>query len=272
MGRLTMSVLITLLILAFIAWAAFTQIMGRQQTSVSCSYDPATARKIVSKCFGMWWTTVPGNGDDNFKSKRGSKAPVISISYGMSATGGCDVDIWCSHGVKQYGVLNHAQLVWRKKRAVARALAQADLGTSQAPASAASSGAIPLQSPRQQPSGQPMIDAFNRFDPSGRDRIPSQMPEVGTRQDQRNEEPRGRHSQPALRHEQKESAAANGSCAHSPGSHTEFGEIKVKGDPPYRYREFWHVTACTKCGEETRREGDEYYGDDMADIHWKWRR
>jgi hypothetical protein len=76
----------------------------------------------------------------------------------------------------------------------------------------------------------------------------------------------------AKRHEQKESAVANGVCVHTPGSRTEFGEIRVKGDPPYRYREFWNVTACTKCGEETHREADEYYGDDMADIHWKWRR
>jgi hypothetical protein len=135
-----MGVLITLLILAFIAWATFTQIMALQQTSISCSYEPATAHRIVSKCFGMWWTAVPGNGDDNFKSKRGSKAPVISISYDMSGTGGCDVDIWCSHGVKQYGVLNHAQMVWRKKRAAVRALAQADLGSLQAPVSPASSG------------------------------------------------------------------------------------------------------------------------------------
>lgn len=37
-GIFTMGVLITLLILAFIAWATFTQIMARQQRSVSCSY------------------------------------------------------------------------------------------------------------------------------------------------------------------------------------------------------------------------------------------
>jgi len=46
---------------------------------------------------------------------------------------------------------------------------------------------------------------------------------------------------------------------------------QLKGDPAYRYREFWHVTSCARCGEEMSREGDEYYGDDMADIHWKWR-
>jgi hypothetical protein len=266
-GVLVMAVLITLLILAFIAWATFTQVMARQQTSVSCSCEPATARRIVSKCFGMWWTAVPGKGDDNFKSKRGSKAPVISISYDMSGTGGCDVDIWCSHSVKQYGLLNHGQMVWRKKRAVARALAQADLGSRQARVSPSISGAVPLESPRPQSLAQPRIDA------SGRERILSQMPEVGTSQDQGNEESSGWNSLLVPRHELKEATvAANRSCVHSPGSHMEFGEIKIKGDPPYRYREFWQVTACTKCGEEMHREADEYYGDDMADIHWKWSR
>lgn len=207
---------------------------------------------------------MPGNGDDNFKSKRGPKAPVISISYDMSGTGGCDVDIWCSHGVKQYGVLNHAQMVWRKKRAVARALAQADLGSLPAPVSPASTGAVPLESPRPQTLAQPRIDV------SGRDRVLSQTPEVETNQNQGNEESPGWNSRPTPRHELKESAAAaNRACAHSPGSHMEFGEIKIKGDPPYRYREFWQVTACTKCGKETHREADEYYGDDMVDIHWK---
>jgi hypothetical protein len=169
-----MSVLITLLILAFIAWGMFTQIMARQQTSVSCSYDSATARKVVSECFGRWWTAVPGDGADNFKSKRGSKAPVISISYDRSESGGCDVDIWCSHGVKQYGVLNHAQLVWRRKRAVVRALAQADLDFS--PSQAASRETRSLESPQPQPSAQSMIDSLNRFDLAGRDRIPHPQP------------------------------------------------------------------------------------------------
>jgi hypothetical protein len=61
-------------------------------------------------------------------------------------------------------------------------------------------------------------------------------------------------------------------CRHEFRSSMEFGEIKWKGqENPYRYREFWHVQTCMKCGL-TERESDEYYGDDMATIHITWRR
>ncbi len=176
-----MGALITLLVLAFIAWAIFTQVMARQQTSVTCSFDPATARRIVSKSFGIWWNSVPGRGDDNYRPKRGPKAPIISISYEAAENGGCHVDIWCSHGIKNYGVLNHAQLMWRKKRAVARALAQAELTLTQAsatssPTSTASPAAAGLPGP--QPPTQPAIDPMNGFGAAaGTDRIPPRKPE-----------------------------------------------------------------------------------------------
>jgi hypothetical protein len=87
-------VLIFLLVLAFIGWAAFVQVMARQQTSTSCPYDLTTARRIVSQFFsGWWWAAVPGKGDDNYRPKRGPKAPVLSISYNMTKSGGCHVDI-----------------------------------------------------------------------------------------------------------------------------------------------------------------------------------
>src|ERR1022692_3714405 len=63
--------------------------------------------------------------------------------------------------------------------------------------------------------------------------------------------------------------AEGGACNHTPKNHMEFDEIKQKGNPPYLYREFWNVSTCSKCGDQ-HREADEYYGDDMADIHWKW--
>lgn len=224
-----MGVLIFLLVLAFIGWATFTQISARQQTSVSCPYDAATARAVVARCFGRSWASVDGNGHLNYKPRVRARAPVISVSFDAAESGGCEVDIWCSGGTKRYGVLEHGQLVWRKKRAVARALTHAALGSARAPTQALSTGGtVPPQASSPQA--------------------------------------------PVSRDEQNGSSAANGSCAHALGSHMEFGEIKVKGDPPYRYRDFWHVTACTKCGKEVHREADEYYGDDMADIDWKWRR
>jgi hypothetical protein len=171
-----MGALITVLFLAVVGWNTFTQIMARQQTSISCSYDVATARGIVSRSFGMWWKAVPGNGEDNYKSKRGSSAPTLSISYDVGEGGGCHVDIWCSHGTKRYGVLNHAQLAWRKKRAVARALAREELARSQPlaqPGRNETAGAI---SRTQQAPALPAIGAMNHFGLVGADRIGPQRP------------------------------------------------------------------------------------------------
>ena len=33
-------------------------------------------RRTVTQSFGMWWKAVPGRGEDNYKAKRGSNAPV----------------------------------------------------------------------------------------------------------------------------------------------------------------------------------------------------
>lgn len=224
-----MEVLIVLLILAFIGWATFTQFSARQQTSISCPYDTDTARAIVANCFGRSWALVSGKGDLNYKPRMRARAPVISVSFDAAQHDGSEVDIWCSAFTKRYGLLEHGQLVWRKKRSVAHALTQAAVGSSQGAAPAISNGsAVPTEPEHQQVPGS-----------SDQQSAPS---------------------------------PTNGSCVHTLGSQMEFGAIKIKGDPPYRYREFWHVTACTQCGDVVSREGDEYYGDDMADIHWKWRR
>jgi len=221
-------VVIFLLVVSFIGWAAFTQISARQQTSVSCPYDVATARAVVARCFGATWASVAGKGDLNFKPRMRARAPVISVSFDPSDHGGSKVDVWCSAFAKRYGLLEHGQLVWRKKRALARALAEPVPGSSRPPAQAHGGVGTPLpQSSRSVP--------------------------------------------PGPRQEQAEFPSANGACVHACRWRMEFGEIKVKGDPPYPYREFWQVESCAKCGEEVSREGDEYYGDDMAEIHVKWR-
>jgi hypothetical protein len=57
-------------------------------------------------------------------------------------------------------------------------------------------------------------------------------------------------------------------CNHEFGrSHTEWGEIEVRSGE--RSRPFWHVRECAKCSA-TEREADRYYGEDMAEVHFKW--
>ena len=174
-----MGALIFVLFLAVVGWNTFVQVVARQQTSITCSYDADTARRIVSQSFGMWWKPVPGKGDDNYKAKRGSNAPTLSIDYDMGESQGCQVEIWCSHGTKRYGVVNHAQLVWRKKRAVAKALAQAELTHSQGLPQPSSNGTASAISPRQQASAQPEIGAVNHFGLVGADRLPARTPDAG---------------------------------------------------------------------------------------------
>lgn len=230
-----MGTLIFLLVLAFVGWAAFTQISARQQTTVSCPYDVATARAVVTRCFGRSWASVAGKGNLNYRPRTRSRAPVISVSIDAVQSGGSEVNIWCSAFAKRYGLLEHGQLLWRKKRALARALNQAQQS---------------VHSSAQTDGARPHATGSHRgtFLTAERGGLPVSLPKP--------------HIGPT--------PTADSSCTHAFTTHMEFGDIKIKGDPPYPYREFWQVTSCTKCGE-AHREGDEYYGDDMAEIHWKWR-
>ena len=117
-----MEFLLVLLLLAFAAWMVFTQVGGRQQISVSTDHDIAEARRIVAASFGVAWTRVGGPGQENFRPRLRAHAPVLSIDYEPAESEGSTVGIWCSNYKTTYGLMVHAQLMWRKKRAVARAL------------------------------------------------------------------------------------------------------------------------------------------------------
>jgi hypothetical protein len=127
-----MSILIVLAILAFITWNVFVQVSARQQTTISISGDVASARRAVYAAFSPTWALVEGKGEDNFRPKLRMRAPVLSVSYEPNEAGGSEVDIWCSHFKKRYGCMEHAQLAWRKKHAVARSLTQAQPALPQA--------------------------------------------------------------------------------------------------------------------------------------------
>ncbi len=129
-----MSVLWVLGVLVICAWIIFTQVGGRQQLDVLSPYDVARTRELVNSRFGVAWSRVPGRGDDNFSPRLRAYTPTLSVSY-KPASGGTNVSLWCSAYSTKMLVMAHAQLMWRKKRSVARALAQAD--------SRSLSGAVP---------------------------------------------------------------------------------------------------------------------------------
>jgi hypothetical protein len=124
-----MGIPIAVFLATAVAWVIFPQIEARQRVSIRCRDDVGSARGIVRVALGLAWGAVPGTGDDNFKPAPSARAPVLSVSYQAVADGGCVVDIWCSQFATRYGFIEHGQLVWRRKRAVARALTQAAAGT-----------------------------------------------------------------------------------------------------------------------------------------------
>jgi hypothetical protein len=117
-----MGVLVVLVLLVLAGWVLFTQIGARQQITVSTKHDLASARRIVSESFGVTWTRVKGRGNENFRPKLRMHAPVLSVDYSTDENGKCSVHIWCSDYKTKVGAMAHAQLMWRKKRAVAQAL------------------------------------------------------------------------------------------------------------------------------------------------------
>jgi hypothetical protein len=117
-----MGFLIVLVLLAWAAWVVFTQVGARQQITISTEHDVAAARKMVAASFNVVWTRVKGRGQENFRPKLRMHAPVLSVDYQSADGGGSSVHIWCSDYKTKFGLMAHAQLMWRKKRAVARAL------------------------------------------------------------------------------------------------------------------------------------------------------
>jgi hypothetical protein len=130
-----MGVVAVLIILLGIAWLIFTQAGGRQQVDVLSPHDVAQTRQLVSALFGIAWSPVRGRGDDNFKPRLRAYAPTLSISYRPTA-GGTEVQLWCSEFQTKALLMAHAQLMWRKKRSVANAIAQRSQSISTGPAAA----------------------------------------------------------------------------------------------------------------------------------------
>lgn len=119
-----MSVIVILMIIALVAWAVFLQIQARKQVDIATSLSEQDAAQVVTDYFGVLWTQVGGAGHLNYRPKLRVGAPTISISFAPSGTTACEVSIWTSHFHTRYGLMSHAQLAWRKKRALAGRLGE----------------------------------------------------------------------------------------------------------------------------------------------------
>jgi hypothetical protein len=107
-----------LLIILIVAWAVFVQIGARQQVDVATKMTEQDAGEVVRNYFGALWSQVDGPGHVNYRPRLRAYAPVISISFSPDGTRECGVSIWTSSWKTRYGLMVHAQLVWRKKMAL----------------------------------------------------------------------------------------------------------------------------------------------------------
>ena len=117
------TVLLVLVVVALGAIAIFLQTQARQQVSVRSPHSPPQVLQLVRQQFGPTWRDVPGSGDVNFVPRMRKQPPTLSIDIVPSGTGS-EVQIWTSEWASKFGIMNHAMLMWRKKRSLAARVAQ----------------------------------------------------------------------------------------------------------------------------------------------------
>ncbi|WP_410564528.1 hypothetical protein [Amycolatopsis sp. cmx-4-61] len=119
-----MEVFWVLVVLALIGWAIFVQVEARRHAVVEVPMSEQAAAEVVAACFNITWTRISGKGDLNFRPKLRVGAPVVSVAFDPDGATKCGVEIWTSQFSTRYGMMNHAQLAWRKKRKIASELAK----------------------------------------------------------------------------------------------------------------------------------------------------
>lgn len=121
-----MEAIFVLLVLAVIAWIGFVQYMSRKQVDIVARVSEEEAADRVMAYFGVLWTQVQGRGHLNYRAKLRMNAPTISVDFRPNGTNECAVSIWTSQFTTRYGLMEHAMLMWRKKRGLAARLTRAE--------------------------------------------------------------------------------------------------------------------------------------------------
>lgn len=120
-----MGVLIILVLVALVIYIGFLQVQARKDLHVVTSLGKIAIQETIDRTFGSTWHRTNGPGMVNVRPKLRSGAPTISVDAETSGGGGTAVHIWMSHWSTRMGMVNHAQLVWRKERQLAQRLEQA---------------------------------------------------------------------------------------------------------------------------------------------------
>lgn len=123
--------IVILVLVVIIGWIIFVQVGARQQLEVETEVDESAARAVVRRAFGMGWSEAYGPGEASYTPKLRSRAPTISASVSGRGNNRAVVTLWASEWQSKFGLMNHAQLAWRKKRSVAGRLRAATPSTPQ---------------------------------------------------------------------------------------------------------------------------------------------
>ncbi len=118
---------VVVVVLAVLAWSIFTSAGARRLDTVQTPLPPDEAARFIREWFGVLWSPVAGSGDLNFRRKLGTHLPTISVAVRFGPAGGSEVEIWTSDWVSKFGLMYHSQSAWRRKRALASALAGAQV-------------------------------------------------------------------------------------------------------------------------------------------------
>ena len=110
------------LIILVLAWRIFLQVAAHRQVDVALDISEQEAAQVTMGYFGGLWNQVPGPGHLNFQPRLRANAPTISIAFEPDGVARCVVQVWTSGYYVRRFMMAHAQLMWRKKRGLIRAL------------------------------------------------------------------------------------------------------------------------------------------------------
>jgi hypothetical protein len=145
-------VLVVLAIIGLFVWQFIESRQALATSSMLTRYTPEQAAQLIHSAFGgarsVLWTNTKGRGTIN-KRRRGWKGGVtMSIEIEPLPDGGCRIDMWASQYVEYLPFfVNMAGVVTRRKRAIAKLLAEPD--TQQLVATNGGTSVQPARHPEQ---------------------------------------------------------------------------------------------------------------------------
>jgi hypothetical protein len=112
-----------LLVIFGAVWNVYVQVASRRQIDFETAVPVEEAAAVVVRVFGGRTWELQGNGNE-FRARNRWKlhSPTVAVNLQPNDQGTTTVSIWVSNARFRYGIMYHAQFVWRKIRSVIGAL------------------------------------------------------------------------------------------------------------------------------------------------------